>query len=407
MQNEQTKLKKGGLIALVTVLGMAPPLSTDMYMPSLPKMAAEFGVPAFYVNMTLIVFFIFMAIGMLILGPMSDRFGRKKILLVSLILYGIGSAACVFAMNVWFMIAVRIVQSLGAGGMVSLSVAIIKDCFDGKTRATVLATVQSMSVIAPIASPVVGAIILQFSTWRTVFIVLTCIAVACIIGGLLFEESIHEDEITDGGIKDAANRMIKIARNRNYTPFLLVVSFFSAPFMGYLAVASYIYEDFFGLSPAMFSIFFAINALTSAFGPMIYMRINSRISGKATMWVLIAVGCAAALAMLMFGKLSPVVFLCTMIPFSIANSYTRPYSTNILLDQIDGDTGAASSLLNFTHFIFGAIGMVIGSLPWSGYVNGIAITIGMFVLMAAGSWIIMLRDKKISMVGIHISTRFN
>ena len=256
MQTEQKKLKKGGLIALVTVLGMAPPLSTDMYMPSLPKMATEFGTPAFYVNLTLIVFFIFMAVGMLIMGPMSDRYGRKKILILSLILYGIGSAACVFAMNVWFMILVRIVESLGAGGMVSLSVAIIKDCFDGKTRAAALATVQSMSVIAPIASPVVGAIILQFSTWRTVFVVLTCVSVVCIIGGLLFEESIHEEEITDGGIKDAAGRMMRICRNRNFTPFLLSVSLFSAPFMGYLAVASYIYEDYFGLSPTMFSVFF-------------------------------------------------------------------------------------------------------------------------------------------------------
>lgn len=401
MQTEQKKLKKGGLIALVTVLGMAPPLSTDMYMPSLPKMATEFGTPAFYVNLTLIVFFIFMAVGMLIMGPMSDRYGRKKILILSLILYGIGSAACVFAMNVWFMIMVRIVESLGAGGMVSLSVAIIKDCFDGKTRATALATVQSMSVIAPIASPVVGAIILQFSTWRTVFVVLTCVSVVCIIGGLLFEESIHEEEITDGGIKDAAGRMMRICGNRNFTPFLLSVSLFSAPFMGYLAVASYIYEDYFGLSPTMFSVFFAINALTSVFGPMIYMRINSRVSAKASMWVLLMVGSAAAVAMFVFGRLSPVAFLCTMIPFSIAGSYTRPYSTNILLDQIRGDTGAASSLLNFTHFIFGAMGMIIGSLPWSGYVKGIAVTMGIFMLLSAACWLLVLKNKKISMTGIH------
>ena len=87
--------------------------------------------------------------------------------------------------------------------MVSLSIAIIKDCFEGQARATALAVVQSMSVIAPIAAPVIGALIIQVSTWRTVFMVLTAIAAACVIMTLFFEESIHEDEINEGGVIDS------------------------------------------------------------------------------------------------------------------------------------------------------------------------------------------------------------
>ena len=330
---------------------------------------------------------------MLVLGPLSDRFGRKITLIVSLLLYMLASVMCAVTASIYFLILMRIIQGIGAGGMVSLSIAIIKDCFKGPTRATALAVVQSMSVIAPIAAPVIGALIIQVSTWRTVFFVLAAIAAACLAATFLFEESIPEGERNEGGIIDSIKRLSVVGRNVNFTSFLLAVSFFSAPFMAYLAVASYVYEDFFGLKPTTFSIFFAINALSSVFGPLIYMRINSRVPAKATMWVLFFIGFAAGISMLLFGHVSPVIFLATMIPFSMANSYVRPFSTNILLDQIQGDTGSASALLNFTHTLLGSIGMFIGSLPWSSYVSGIGITIVVFLLLALAVWVYVLKSR--------------
>ena len=390
---QQKYLRKAGLLALNTVTGMATPLSPDTYLPSLPKMADYFGAATVVVNMTMVAFFISMAVGMLVLGPLSDRFGRKITLIISLLLYMLASVMCAVTASIYFLIFMRIVQGIGAGGMVSLSIAIIKDCFEGPTRATALAVVQSMSVIAPIAAPVIGALIIQVSTWRTVFFVLAAIAAACLAATFLFEESIREDERNEGGIIDSIKRLGVVGRNVNFTSFLLSVSFFSAPFMAYLAVASYVYEDFFGLKPTTFSIFFAINALSSVFGPLIYMRINSRVPAKATMWVLFIIGFAAGISMLLFGHVSPVIFLATMIPFSMANSYVRPFSTNILLDQIQGDTGSASALLNFTHTLLGSIGMFIGSLPWSSYVSGIGITIVGFLLLALAVWVYVLKSR--------------
>ena len=184
---QQKYLRKAGLLALITVTGMAPPLSTDMYLPSLPKMADYFGAATVVVNMTMVAFFISMAVGMLVLGPLSDRYGRKKTLIASLLLYMLASVMCAVTASIYFLIFMRIVQGIGAGGMVSLSIAIIKDCFEGQTRATALAVVQSMSVIAPIAAPVIGALIIQVSTWRTVFFVLTAIAAACLAATFLFD----------------------------------------------------------------------------------------------------------------------------------------------------------------------------------------------------------------------------
>ncbi len=397
---EQKYLKKAGTIALITVLGMAPPLSTDMYLPSLPKMAEFFHAPAALVNLTMVAFFISMAIGMLLFGPLSDRSGRKKMLIVALVFYLVSSVFCAITSSVYFMILMRIVQGIGAGGMVALSIAIIKDCFEGPTRATALAVVQSMSVIAPIAAPVIGALIIQVSTWRTVFIVLAVIAAVCLAATFFFEESIHEDEINEGSIIDSIKRIGVVGRNINFSVFLISTSFFAAPFMAYLAVASYIYEDYFGLQPTTFSIFFAINALSSVFGPLVYMKINGKVSAKATMRVVIIIGLATAVAMLLIGKTSPVVFLATMIPFSVVNSYLRPFGTNILLDQIDGDTGSASALLNFVHTLLGSIGMFIGSLPWSSYIAGVSLTMIGFLILALLSWIYVLKSRKIHMRGL-------
>lgn len=390
---KQKYLRKAGLLALITVLGMTAPLSTDMYMPSLPLMADYFGAAAVVVNMTMVTFFISMAVGMLVMGPLSDRSGRKRILIVSLLLYMLASIFCAITASVYFLILMRIVQGVGAGGMISLSIAIIKDCFEGPTRATALAVVQSMSVIAPIAAPVIGALIIQVSTWRTVFLVLAVIAAACLVTTFFFEESIHEDERNEGGVIESIKRLGVVGRNLNFTSFLISVSFYSAPFMAYLAVASYVYEDFFGLLPTTFSIFFAINAFTSLFGPLLYIRLNSRVSAKATMWVLLAVGFGAGIAMLLVGHFSPVVFLATMIPFSIVNSYLRPFSTNILLDQIEGDTGSASALLNFLHTLLGSLGMFIGSLPWSSYIRGIGFTMVGFLFLALIVWIYVVKSR--------------
>ena len=394
---QQKYLKKFGLVALVTTLGMTPPLSTDMYMPSLPKMAEYFNEAPALVNMTMVAFFVFMSVGMLVMGPLSDRSGRKKILIISLALYVAASFFCAVATSVYFLILMRIVQGIGAGGMVSLSIAIIKDCFEGPARATALAAVQSMSVIAPIAAPVIGAMIIQVSTWRTVFLILAAIAAACLLTTFFFEESIHEEERNQGGVVDSIKRIGVVGRNINFSAFLLSVSFFSAPFMAYLAVASYVYEDYFELLPTTFSIFFAINALSSVLGPLVYIRLNGKVSVRQTMRMLMAIGFAAGIAMFLFGHISPVVFLATMIPFSIANSYLRPFSTNILLDQIDGDTGSASALLNFIHTLLGSIGMLIGSLPWGSYISGISCTMIGFLILSLAVWIYVLRSKKIHM----------
>ena len=158
---EQPRLGKKGMIALITMCNVMAPMSTDMYMPALPEMKGYFNTTEGIMNLTLVGFFFIFAIGMLIFGSVSDRFGRKPTLVFGILLYVAGCLGCTASMSVLFLIIARMIQALGAGCMVSVSTAIVKDQFSGAVQGTVLATSQVFGVLGPVLSPVIGAFVYQ------------------------------------------------------------------------------------------------------------------------------------------------------------------------------------------------------------------------------------------------------
>jgi len=391
---QQKYLKNAGLITLITILSMIPPLSTDLYMPALPDMTVYFNTTSTLMSFTMTIFFIFMAIGILILGPMSDKYGRKPILIASISISMIFSAACAFAPNITLLIVARAASAFGAGGMVAISTALIKDSYEGKAMSKVLSVTQAFMLIAPMLAPVLGAIILKVADWKMTFIVLAILTGVSLVGAFLLQETLPAKERTQSSTIQTILGLRKVAKNPNFSSLLLVGAFISAPFMAYLALASYIYIDGFGVSETTFSMYFASNAAASILGPVMYMRFGAG-SVKKVINVGIIVAIISATLILLVGNVSPIIFLLSYVLYSIMTSYFRPLISDLLLSSTKTDIGAASSVMNFGFTVIGSIGMVVGSLGWSSYTGGLAITMLIFIALSIMVWLYLLKAKSI------------
>ncbi|PQD95274.1 MFS transporter [Pradoshia eiseniae] len=391
---QQKYLKNAGLIALITILSMIPPLSTDLYMPALPEMTAYFHTTSTLMSFTMTVFFIFMAIGILILGPMSDKYGRKPVLIASISISLIFSAACAFAPNILLLILARGASAFGAGGMVAISTALIRDSYEGKAMSKVLSVTQAFMLIAPMLAPVLGALILEVADWKMTFIVLAALTGVSLAGAFLLEETLPVKERTQSSTLQSILGLRKVAKNPNFTSLLLVGAIIAAPFMAYLALASYIYIDGFGVSETTFSMYFALNAAASILGPVMYMRFGAG-SVKKAINAGIIVSIISAVLILTVGDVAPIIFLLSYILYSVVTSYFRPLISDLLLSATKTDVGAASSVMNFGFTVIGSIGMVVGSLGWSSYTGGLGITMLIFISITILVWLFVLKAKSI------------
>ena len=293
-----------------------------------------------------------------------------------------------------------VLQALGAGCMVAISTAMIKDCFDRRTRNTILAVVQAMAVIAPMLAPIVGAFIVTHAGWRATFAVLAVLGAGCTISLVFLKETLAVEDRYTGTLAGSLGLLIDVGRNPGFTVFLCSAAMLAAPYMGYVAVCSYVYIDFFGLSETSYSYYFAVNSACAILGPILYVRLSRRLTPRFMMNLCIVVAAACGVLLLVFGSLLPLAFLLCFLPFTIIESLLRPMSTAVLLNQQEKDTGSASSLINFVNTVLGSL--------WHGPCTGSVEQLcarardfaRCFALIACALWIVVIRGLRSGLKGM-------
>ncbi|MDR1082755.1 MAG: MFS transporter, partial [Coriobacteriales bacterium] len=224
--------------------------ATDMYTPALPVLAGQLATSDSLANLTLVVFFVFLMVGMVLFGPISDRVGRKPVLYLGCVLFTLTSLACAFAQNITTLIIARLFQALAAGMIEVVGMALVKDCFDGKTRENVLLWIQAAFVLGPIIAPLIGGQVLIFFSWRATFVVLAILGVFGLLMTVLFRESLLPEQRMSGTLLHSYVGLVRVTRRKPFMLFLFATSVFTAlPFLAYLMAAPYVYENFFGFSP--------------------------------------------------------------------------------------------------------------------------------------------------------------
>jgi DHA1 family bicyclomycin/chloramphenicol resistance-like MFS transporter len=390
--NRQKILGNKGLLAFIVLMNMFIPLSTDLYLPALPKMNLYFHSSAAVTNMTLSVFFVCYAAGILFWGPVSDKYGRKPVIIIGNAVYLLSCIACAMSVNVYFLILARAFQGIGGGGITSASTAIIKDVYSGKRRETILAVTQSISGLAPVLAPMIGAWILLVTSWRGSFWALLAVSLINALLAFLYEETLTEEEKYRGSLRGVMSRLLIVLKNKSFSVPAVIFSLSSLPFMGFISISSYVYVDYFGLSEQIYSYYFAVCALISTMGPIIYVRFFTGFpKSRFVIWYYSLTG-FCGLLFIFLGRLSPSLFFISAVLFFLCYAMIRPFGINLLFEQHDGDTGSASAVINTVFMVAGSIGMTVTALPLGNIVARLGIFTTCIACAAIAAWYLFLKS---------------
>lgn len=386
---KQKYLGDKGLIVFLVLLSAFGPLSTDLYLPALPTMTTYFNVPEYMTNLTLILFFIFFSIGILIWGPLSDKYGRRPILLVGLIIYTIASILCAASFSIYQLIFFRIFQAIGGGSASAVATAIVKDVYRGKKQESTLAIVQSMVMIIPAVAPVVGALLLTFTSWRGVFVIQGVLCLLIFGGSVIFQETIKTRG--NGNILQTIGRLGVVLKNPRFSSLLIIFSMTGISMMAFISGSSYIYQNVFGLSSQTYSYFFAFNALGMLLGPLIYIKLSAYFRRFSIINIVFLVILFSGIGIVLFGNISPLIFALVLLPSTIAVSCARPPGVYLMLDQQVEDAGSASSLMGSFGTVMGSVGIIIVSFNMDNLVLTVGFLNILLALLAGGLWLLVSR----------------
>ena len=366
---------RGRLLVILGALSAFAPISTDLYLPALPDAADDLGTSASGIQITLVVSMIGLGLGQLLMGPLSDRYGRRGPLLAGTAVFTVASLLCVLAPDVVLLAVFRFLQALGGSAGVVIGRAIVRDRVAGHRLVELFGVLTVVVSLAPIIAPLLGSAILLVGSWRTIFAALVVIGVLLAIATMLWvPETLAPEHRGIGGVLPGAFRSYRILlHDPRYIAVILTSAAAFGALFAYITGSPFALQTLHGLSPQMFSIVFGINGLCLMAGAR-WIRVGGpglRIAVGAGFFTV-----ATALLLIAAATDQLAVLLVAFATLSTGYGLIAPSTAALALMSHPERAGAAAALLGATQFVGGALA---GSLVGHGAENsitGLVVVIG-------------------------------
>ena len=368
---------KAFLVILLGVLSAFGPFVVDLYLPSLPQLAQFFDTTASMTQLTLTTAMIGLAVGQLLLGPMSDKFGRKMPLIISLLIYIISTILLIFSPNIETMIVLRAVQGLSSAGSVVISRAIATDLYRGREMTRFFGLLMTINGIAPIISPILGSLLLEYIGWKGVFFFLAIIGIVVLLFCLRLKESLIIEKRLKGSVLSTFFTFGKIIKNRLFMSYVGIESFLLAAMFAYIAASPFILQSFYGLSAFTFSLCFGANGAALVIGANIGGKLSNR---KALSFGVLGFG-VVVLYTISTLIIQPNWFLVEIGFFLmlLMVGLTFPAISSLAMESERQYAGSASALLGFTPFFLGGVVSPLVGIGIIFYATAVVILVCAFI----------------------------
>jgi DHA1 family bicyclomycin/chloramphenicol resistance-like MFS transporter len=340
------------------MLSMFGPISLDLYLPALPALATDLAASTSAAQLSITACLLGLATGQLVAGPLSDQFGRRRPLIVGLVVYLIASAACALAPTIGLLVVLRLVQGLAGAAGIVIARAVARDLYSGRRLVIIFSRLILVNGLAPILAPVIGGQLVRVTSWRGIFVVLAAFGVVLLGAGVFgVPESLPAERRRAGGVRDTLRSFRTLLRDRLFVAVVLAAGFAGASMFAYIAGATFVLQRLFGLSAQQFSFAFGSNAL----GIMVLGQVGASLARRWSPHRVLALGLlmnllgAVGLAVTVLVGLGLPYLLGSLFVMVSALGLVFPTSTALALADHPERAGAASSLLGLGQYLMGAI----------------------------------------------------
>jgi DHA1 family bicyclomycin/chloramphenicol resistance-like MFS transporter len=374
----RSKRRHAGVLVALGALSAFGPLSMDLYLPALPDLGRDLRVGDASAQLTMSLCMVGLALGQLVAGPLSDRIGRRPVLLTGVAVYMVTSLLCAVAPGIWSLVLLRFTQGLAGGAGMVISRAMVRDQFDGQRAVRVFSTLMMVSGLAPVLAPLIGGQLARVTSWRGMFVVLAVIGLLLLLAAFTLPETLPPRDRQEGGLRETAVQFTVLGRDRQFVGYTLVLALMSCALFIYISLSSFVLQNEYEISAQLFSVIFAVNSL----GIVLAGRLNSVgtrwLSPRTLLGGGIGVGltgAAISLAAVLAGwglpGLLPALFLMVS-----SLGVIMPNATALALEPHGRRAGSASAFLGTAQFLLGA---VVPPLISSDGATAVTLTLGVLV----------------------------